>query len=69
MPYLVLINSDGTIFKKKVGFTPSEAKKLEQDILDLMSHNKIGIDTSVVKSDSAAIVAPIDSIKVETFKK
>ena len=69
MPYLVLINSDGTIFKKKVGFTPSEAKKLEQDILDLMTHNKIGIDTSVVIIDSAATVTPIDSVKVETFKK
>ena len=69
MPYLVLINSDGTIFKKKVGFTPSEAKKLEQDILDLMAHNKIGIDTSVVIIDSAATVTPIDSVKVKTIKK
>ena len=49
MPYLLLINSDGTIFKKKVGFVPSEAKQLEQDILDLISYNKIDMDTSATK--------------------
>ena len=43
MPYLLLINSDGTIFKKKVGFNPGEEKKLEQEILDLLVHNKIDI--------------------------
>ena len=41
MPYLVLINSDGTIFKRKVGFNPGEEKKLEKDIMDLLVHNKI----------------------------
>ena len=41
MPYLVLINSDGTIFKRKVGFNPGEETKLEKDILDLLVHNKI----------------------------
>ena len=41
MPYLVLINSDGTIFKRKVGFSPGEEKKLEQEIIDLLVHNKI----------------------------
>ena len=41
MPYLVLINSDGTIFKRKVGFNPGEEKKLEQEIIDLLVHNKI----------------------------
>ena len=41
MPYLVLINSDGTIFKRKVGFNPGEEKKLEKDIVDLLVHNKI----------------------------
>ena len=41
MPYLVFINSDGTIFKRKVGFNPGEEKKLEQEIIDLLVHNKI----------------------------
>jgi len=41
MPYLVLINSDGTIFKRKVGFSAGEEKKLEQEIIDLLVHNKI----------------------------
>ena len=47
MPYLVLINSDGTIFKRKVGFNPGEEKKLEQDIIDLLVHNKIELSPVV----------------------
>ena len=46
MPYLVLINPDGTIFKRKVGFNPGEEKKLEKDILDLINHNAALVDTS-----------------------
>ena len=46
MPYLVLINPDGTIFKRKVGFNPGEEKKLEKDILDLINHNAAPVDTS-----------------------
>ncbi len=46
MPYLVLINSDGTIFKRKVGFSPGEEKKLEKDILDLINYNSPQLDTS-----------------------
>ena len=37
----VSINSDGTIFKRKVGFNPGEEKKIEQEIIDLLVHNKI----------------------------
>ena len=46
MPYLVLINPDGTIFKRKVGFSKGEEKKLEKDILDLINHNTAVLDTS-----------------------
>ena len=46
-PYLVLINSDGTIFKRKVGFSPGEEKKLEQDIIDLLVHNNIELSPVV----------------------
>ena len=48
MPYLVLINSDGTIFKRKVGFSPGEEKKLEKDILDLINYNSPQLDTSKI---------------------
>ena len=52
MPYLILVNSDGTIFKRKVGFNPGEEKKLEQEILDLISHNQIVPDTSIKKIEN-----------------
>ena len=57
MPYLVLINSDGTIFKRKVGFNPGEEKKLEQEIIDLLVHNKIELPPVVkpkLKTESNA---------------
>ena len=54
MPYLLLINSDGTIFKRKVGFKPGEAKQLEQEILDLISHNQIIPDTSLIKIENTS---------------
>ena len=47
MPYLVLINTDGTIFTRKVGFNPGEEKKLEQEILDLINYNTPQPDTSI----------------------
>ena len=68
MPYLLLINSDGTVFKKKVGFVPSEAKKLEQDILDLISYNKIDIDTSAIDIENN-IDIDTSTIKIESLEK
>jgi len=58
MPYLLLINSDGTIFKRKVGFKPGEAKQLEQEILDLISHNQIVPDTSLKKIENIEKIVP-----------
>ena len=68
MPYLLLINSDGTVFKKKVGFAPSEAKKLEQDILDLISYNKIDIDTSMIDIENN-IDIDTSTTKIESLEK
>ena len=46
MPYLILVNSDGTIYKEHVGFADGGEVELEKQILSLISNN-----TSASKSD------------------
>ena len=48
---------------------PSEAKQLEQDILDLISHNKIEIDTSKAEVDTSTVEIDTSSIKIESLEK
>ena len=36
MPYLLLVNKDGTIFKRHVGFNPGEEVKLEAEIVEMI---------------------------------
>ena len=64
MPYLVLINSDGTIYKRKVGFNPNEVDKLHQDIINLLAYNNI--DVTVVIDSSATKNPILDSLSVKT---
>ena len=54
MPYLILVNKDGTIFKRKVGFSAGEEKKLEQDILDLIAYNKSDSTNTTIKVEDNA---------------
>ena len=39
MPYLLLVNKDGTIFKRHVGFNPGEEVKLEAEIVEMIANN------------------------------
>ena len=39
MPYILMINTDGTIQKRHIGFTVGDEKDIERDILDLIQHN------------------------------
>ena len=39
MPYLLLVNKDGSIFKRHVGFNPGEEVKLEAEILAMLAFN------------------------------
>ena len=39
MPYLLLVNRDGSIFKRHVGFNPGEEVALEADILEMLAVN------------------------------
>jgi len=39
MPYLLLINKDGSIFKRHVGFNPGEEVKLEAEIVEMLDLN------------------------------
>lgn len=40
MPYILMVNSDGTIFKRHIGFTLGDEKSLEEDIIGLINHNQ-----------------------------
>jgi len=39
MPYLLLVNKDGTIFKRHVGFNPGEEVVLEKEIQEIIAFN------------------------------
>ncbi|MBT6871577.1 MAG: TlpA family protein disulfide reductase [Candidatus Marinimicrobia bacterium] len=39
MPYLLLVNRDGTIFKRHVGFNPGEEVALEAEIVEMLALN------------------------------
>ena len=39
MPYLLLVNKDGSIFKRHIGFNPGEEVKLEAEILEMIENN------------------------------
>ena len=39
MPYLLLVNRDGSIFKRHVGFNPGEEVVLEAEIIELLALN------------------------------
>ena len=46
MPYLLLVNKDGTIYKRHVGFNIDEAKKLENEIVEMIAKNSPEIYSS-----------------------
>ena len=68
MPYVVFINQDGTIFKKKIGFSEGEQKKLEQEIIDLLIHNKIEVAPLESQIDTSAVIDS-SSVKIENNDK
>ena len=39
MPYLLLVNKDGSIFKRHVGFNPGDEVNLESEIIEMISFN------------------------------
>ena len=39
MPYLLLVNRDGSIFKRHVGFNPGEEVALEAEIIEMLALN------------------------------
>ena len=39
MPYILMVNTDGTIYKRHIGFTLGDEKDIEADILNLIDNN------------------------------
>ncbi len=44
MPYILMVNKDGTIFNRHIGFNMGDEKKLEEQIQELIEFNKKGTD-------------------------
>ena len=42
MPFLILVNSDGTIYERHVGYNPGDEIALEKEIKELIVHNVEG---------------------------
>lgn len=40
MPYILMVNTDGSIFQRHIGFTIGDEKGLEKDIIHLIENNK-----------------------------
>jgi thiol-disulfide isomerase/thioredoxin len=40
MPYILMVNMDGSIFQRHIGFTIGDEKELEKDIIHLIENNK-----------------------------
>ena len=44
MPFILMVNTDGSIFKRHIGFTIGDEKEIEEDIVKLIDNNKKGYD-------------------------
>ena len=75
MPYLLLVNRDGSIFKRHVGFNPGEEVALEAEIVEMLALNFPERTKPVVegKTNSPDIkpdelllpLEPLDSLELE----
>jgi thiol-disulfide isomerase/thioredoxin len=58
MPYLLLVNKDGSIFKRHVGFNPGEEVALEAEIVEMLALNfpeRSKVIESIAKPDETKI--------------
>ena len=39
LPYILLVNRNGTIFKRHMGYSPGDEIALEKEILEMIHHN------------------------------
>ena len=45
LPYVLLVNSDGTIFKRHMGYNPGDEITLEKEILEMIALNSVDEDS------------------------
>ncbi|MBC8312605.1 MAG: TlpA family protein disulfide reductase [Candidatus Marinimicrobia bacterium] len=64
MPYLLLVNKDGSIFKRHVGFNPGDEVVLEAEIVEMIALN-FPERAKVIESKSKTDATPTKSEKSE----
>ena len=45
LPYILLVNKDGTIFKRHMGYSPGDEISLEKEILEMIALNSVDEDS------------------------
>ncbi len=40
MPFLIMVNSDGEVVKRHIGYNPGDEKQLEQEIIEILGLNE-----------------------------
>ena len=48
LPYVLLVNSDGTIFKRHMGYSPGDEITLEKEILEMLALNSVDEDSEEI---------------------
>ena len=64
MPYLLLVNRDGSIFKRHVGFNPGEEVALEAEIVEMLALN-FPERAKAIEDTTKAVETKIDLEKSE----
>jgi len=51
LPYLLLVNTDGTIFKRHMGYNPGDEITLEKEILEMIALNSADEDSKEIVNE------------------
>ena len=51
LPYLLLVNTDGTIFKRHIGYNPGDEITLEKEILEMIALNSADEDSKEIVNE------------------
>jgi len=66
MPYLLLVNKDGSIFKRHVGFNPGEEVALEVEIKEMIALNFPERAKGTKPPIQTEETSKVESVKIET---
>ena len=58
LPYVLLVNRDGTIFKRHMGYSPGDEISLEKEIVEMIVLNSVNDDSLEVNSKEKELISP-----------